>query len=228
MVATHDYNIRKALHSTELQQYKNDPESLVLDEFALTEEDVRIDIAVVNGAFHGFEIKSDSDTLDRLPNQADAYSRVFDLLWIVCGQRYSEKVEEILPAYWGIMVATSIGETVSIARVREATYNPEISSRAISRLLWREEALDLLSEAGEASGYRSKTRNVICDHLIEVMPHDILAPRVRSAIRKRTNWRVDSPRTQYADLRRSGPKSRSFREKNVALFLSRISADLQS
>lgn len=38
----------------------------------------RIDLAVVNSLFHGYEIKSDRDSLRRLDNQVELYSKVLD------------------------------------------------------------------------------------------------------------------------------------------------------
>ncbi len=225
MVTNRDRDIREALHATELQPYIIDPNSLVLDEFSLTEEDARIDIAVINGSLHGFEIKSDADTLTRLPRQSESYNRVFDYLWIACGQKYIEKIKDIVPEYWGILLAETNAEETTIIKIREAMNNPNTSSLAVAGLLWKEEALSLLSEFGFDKGYRSKSRKMICNRLAEVVPFSELAPRVRSTIRKRLGWRVGILRTQYADLHRSGPRSRSFRKKNLELFLSRVSAD---
>lgn len=228
MTVNRDQDIRQALHSTELQPYILDPNSLVLNEFSITEEDVRIDIAVVNGSFHGFEIKSDSDTLDRLPKQSQSYSKVFDYLWIACGHRYFEKVKGSIPEYWGILLAETSDRETKISKIREATFNPNICSAAVAGLLWRGEALHLLSKLGLDKGFRSKPRKEICNRLAELVPYSELAPSVRSAIKKRSNWRVGSQQTRYVDSLRSGPKSRNFRKKNLELFLSRVSADLHN
>ncbi len=228
MIANRDKDIRKALHATELQPYILDPNSLVLDEFTLSEEDTRIDIAVVNGSFHGYEIKSDADSLERLPKQSESYGRIFDYLWIACGPRFLGKIKNSIPEYWGILLAeTTVNET-KLLKLRDAKDNPNISPISVAGLLWKDEAINLLSEFGIDKGFKSKPRKVISKHLAETIPYSELAPRIRATIRNRSNWRVDSLQTRYADLRRSGPRSRNFREKNLQQFLSRISVDLHS
>jgi len=62
---------------------------------------------VVNGKLHGYEIKSDADTLKRLPAQAEVYSAVFDLVTIVVGEHHLDTVRAIVPEWWGIVKAAS-------------------------------------------------------------------------------------------------------------------------
>jgi hypothetical protein len=61
---------------------------------------VRIDVAVINGELTGYELKSDRDTLERLPLQAELYSRVFDRLILVVGKRHAKKAIEHIPEWW--------------------------------------------------------------------------------------------------------------------------------
>ena len=51
---------------------------------------VRIDVAVLNGEMCGYEIKSDRDTLERLPFQIEIYSKEFDKLTLVVGRRHEK------------------------------------------------------------------------------------------------------------------------------------------
>lgn len=62
-----DRDVRQALHRKVLKEHHGDADTLVLDELGLRHGTCRVDIAVVNGYLHGYEIKSDSDTLERLP-----------------------------------------------------------------------------------------------------------------------------------------------------------------
>ena len=48
---------------------------MILDELGICRGRVRIDLTVVNGLLHGYEIKSERDTLARLETQADLYGR---------------------------------------------------------------------------------------------------------------------------------------------------------
>ncbi|WP_128815240.1 hypothetical protein [Vibrio sp. 624788] len=58
MFATNDSEIREAFHKKKLKSQHEDNQTLVIDELGLMHGSNRIDIAVVNGCIHGYEIKS--------------------------------------------------------------------------------------------------------------------------------------------------------------------------
>ena len=62
------------------------PGTLIIDELPICRHAARADLAVINGHFSGYEIKSDRDTLKRLGSQVDAYCRVFDYVAVVTAQ----------------------------------------------------------------------------------------------------------------------------------------------
>lgn len=101
---TRDIDIRQKLHKELSSQYKNRTDTIVVDELNLCQGDARIDIAVVNGKIHGYEIKSESDTLERLPNQISIYNQVMDTVTIVTAEKHLEKVKQLIPAWWGIKI----------------------------------------------------------------------------------------------------------------------------
>ena len=82
-LGTTDANIRSALHAKRLRRARSQPDTLVIDELGLAHAKSRIDVAVINGCIHGYEIKSAKDTLDRLatpdrclsPDAAEAHDR---------------------------------------------------------------------------------------------------------------------------------------------------------
>jgi hypothetical protein len=77
-VGPSDVAIRPALRSRLLVEHAHDPETVLIEELGLRRGLVRVDIAVVNGLLHGYEIKSDRDSLRRLAKQVDVYSAVLD------------------------------------------------------------------------------------------------------------------------------------------------------
>src|SRR5271154_5741007 len=72
MQTTNDAAIRDLLIPFVRDEYTA-PDTIILEEFALYGGINRADIAVLNGVSHGYEIKSDRDTLIRLPQQVQAY-----------------------------------------------------------------------------------------------------------------------------------------------------------
>ena len=62
---TRDCDIRLALENRLVQQHSNEPDTLIRHEVGICAGKRRLDMAVVNGEFTGYEIKSDADTLAR-------------------------------------------------------------------------------------------------------------------------------------------------------------------
>lgn len=154
----------------------------------------RVDVAVVNGVMHGYEIKSDRDTLLRLAGQIDAYNAVFDEITIVVGKSHLYDAINMVPDWWGIMIAKIVdGDSVIFNAIRLASENPKKNGVAIARLLWRNEALEILEQAGEAKGIRSKSRNVIYSKLSSIFDLEVLSEEVRRTICFRKDWRSDAP-----------------------------------
>src|ERR1035441_1910308 len=86
---TRDADIRKVLLEGLEAKYSDRDHDLIVEEFGC--KAARADVAVINGVLHAYEIKSDSDSLDRLPSQIDAYQGVFEYVTLVCGRRLLER-----------------------------------------------------------------------------------------------------------------------------------------
>src|SRR6266851_6542601 len=105
IVRMRDQDVRQALRDKLQDQYAYDPDTRIVEEMGVWSGSVRIDVAVINGELTGYELKSDRDTLERLPVQADLYSRVFDRLTLVVARRHAQKARDCIPKWWGIVVA---------------------------------------------------------------------------------------------------------------------------
>lgn len=194
-----DVDVRNALRRKVLAHHYADLNTLVIDELGISHGASRVDIAVVNGKLHGFEIKSASDTLERLAGQIEAYSKVFDRMTIVCALCHYAKVAEIVPSWWGIKVAKSGGRgAVHFEEPRAPRANPAVDAVSVARLLWRDEALTLLESRG-VKGIKSKNRDALYSLLATSVALDELCAAVRSALKSRERWRSDAIRTQGAD-----------------------------
>ena len=64
-MTTNDKIIRAALKGELERLHAGDDKLRIVEEFGIEHGAIRIDIAVVNGLLHGYEIKSDRDTLLR-------------------------------------------------------------------------------------------------------------------------------------------------------------------
>ena len=193
-MTTNDKIIRAALKGELEKLHAGDDKLRIVEEFGIEYGAIRIDIAVVNGLLHGYEIKSDRDTLLRLPEQMDAYNSVFDQVTIVVGKQHLYDAINLVPDWWGITVAKFGSDgLVVLNRIREAGTNAQQRSISIARLLWRSEALQILEEAGKADGLRSKPRELIYERLCTIFDLARLEEKVREIIFSREDWRSDSP-----------------------------------
>ena len=194
-----DVQIRTALKREILLQYKDDRETVVIEELGVHHGTSRIDLAVVNGVLHGFELKSDRDTLTRLPEQANAYGLVFDRLTLVVAERHLRRAVDVLPDWWGIRVARGDAGNLSFRDLKLPMNNPSPDPFSVVSLLWRNEALSFLEELGGASGLHSRSRAEIYFELVEKAAFNCLRDRVRRCLRDRRDWRSAGRRLSCGD-----------------------------
>lgn len=183
-----DHDVRSAVRLMLASQYAGDDDTRIVEEMGVWSGSVRIDIAVINGMLSGFELKSESDTLDRLPAQIDLYCKVFDQVVLVVGERHAPKALQVIPAWWGVTVASEVGQEVSLATARVPEQNPAPDLRIVAKLLWKDEALRVLESRGMARGWRGKPVGVIHDRLADALNYDELSSAVRAALKARLQW----------------------------------------
>lgn len=182
--------IRSLLRVTELDHFYKDCDSKVVDELNLPVAKARIDIAVINGALHGYEIKSASDTLNRLPSQIEAYSKVFDYLSVVTEDRYKHKLVEILPKWIGVIVCYSKNGENHIKCIRKPKLNKNQVGFYVAKLLWKEELIQCLTEY--QIPFKSKDRTwILCEILEKHLDKETLLKIVREKLKNRQNWKTE-------------------------------------
>ncbi|MBW7955454.1 sce7726 family protein [Patescibacteria group bacterium] len=181
---TSDQVIRAALLKQLIQTNFLKEHTRVIPELTLPNESVRVDVAVVNGIMHGYELKSDLDKLNRLDTQVLAYSSVFDKVTLVVGKKHAVSAIAMIPDWWGITLAKAVPSEMGtmLIPIREAYENPNQNLLAISNLLWKNEAVEYLTAIGEISGLRSKSKKIICERLIECISPSELKAFVRDTL----------------------------------------------
>ncbi|TIO75957.1 MAG: sce7726 family protein [Mesorhizobium sp.] len=183
-----DKDVRLAVRNRLEALHKDDEDTRIVEEMGVWSGSVRVDLAVINGELSGFELKSDSDTLQRLPIQADIYSRVFDQVTLVVGRRHADKASDIIPSWWGVMVAEQTNAGVVLECHKYGSRNPSPDPKLVAGLLWKEEALEVLEVHGLAEGWRSKPAKAIHQRLAEELSLSDLGDKVREALKSRVAW----------------------------------------
>ncbi len=193
-----DSNIRPVLLRELKIRFSDKRHDLILEEFGCNA--ARIDIAVVNGALHGFEIKSDCDSLERLEIQIPEYSKIFDYVTLISGKRLLESARSKVPVWWGISVAMRTDDSVIITKMREPKKNPDLDSSSLAEMLWKRETIQCLQRSGFRQFSATQPVDELRTEVVRLIPVDDLAAEVRAAIKKRGGSGFEWLRTQRDDL----------------------------
>ncbi len=188
-MTTTDLDIRKVILSNLYREYQEDPETMILEEVGLCQGEARIDIAVVNGTIHGFEIKSDQDSLKRLPGQIEIYSRALCKVTLVVGTKHLNRALKIIPKWWGVIAVIEKSEYIRLKVKRKGKSNPSLDSSALVQLLWRDEAYEALRKRDLHRGLARKPRNILWESLCQHSKIEELIDMVVTALKSRENWR---------------------------------------
>lgn len=156
-IKTKDRDVRDKLIS---HLSKKQRDTYLLEEFNIERGIVRADVVEVsNGRVHGYEIKSDSDTLSRLPKQVKYYNQVFSTVTLVVGREHIVNALYMIPDWWGVMVATSECGVVRLNTIRESKENNNIEYNAVADLLHKNELRNMLKSYAPEKTYSHMTKD---------------------------------------------------------------------
>lgn len=193
VVNSKDADIREALHRKVLQPYHKCSSTLVVDELGLAHGKNRIDIAVLNGCVHGYEIKSSKDNLLRFSAQLEEYTRSLQKLTVVSAPNHIEDVLCIVPDWCGVVQA-NMGPRggIKFSTLRRAAKNPNVDAVALAHLLWRKEAVEFLELLGVSGKNLTMPRRVLYEEIANQASLSELVAWIKDRFMKRDSWRVDS------------------------------------
>jgi hypothetical protein len=194
-----DFEIRLRLRDVLRAKHQSEPDTLIVEELGLREGSSRVDLAVINGSMHGFEIKSDRDKLSRLPSQSYSYGMCFDAMTIVVGERHLGAALEALPEWWGVIRASDGPDGVVLDVVRDAAPNPDVRPEVVVQLLWRDEALAILREHDLAKRFGGRPRREMWAALVDALSPEQVGEVVRTAIKARGDWRSERRQARGSD-----------------------------
>ena len=196
-----DIEIRQNFHKKRLRRQHAQKDTLVIDELGLNHGKCRADIAVVNGQFIGYEIKSNNDSLRRLEEQVKSYNTVFDKVSIIVGDRYVNRIQNYIPDWWGVIVCVRGSRgAVGFDTIRKARANKKIEPISIAQLLWRNEAEEILRQKKLAPRILRQPRAILYEHLVDKLNVCELRKLIREYFKKRKNWRCPESPSQCDDL----------------------------
>jgi hypothetical protein len=106
----------------------------------------KADLVIINGTATAYEIKSERDSLSRLPSQLNDYRSVFASVTVVTSPRQTDAVLRLVPDDVGVLALSS---RLRLQVVREAENLPErIDPTALMETLRSSEAAQVLERIG--------------------------------------------------------------------------------
>lgn len=190
----HDPEIRELLKASLIDECRSGAE--IIEELGIGSGTSRADVTVIGEDLHVFEIKSDFDSLVRLPDQLSYYAKIFDRITVVTAYRHLDKILEMAMPMCGIILAKERPSELGV--IRRAAKNTEIQPIELAGLLWKEEALGILEHYGGGRNAR-KTRDDVFGELSERVPLNELRALVIKNLRSRNGLGLVGKRTRDGD-----------------------------
>jgi hypothetical protein len=145
---------------------------------------------VINGSLHGFEIKSAADTLMRLPQQLELYGQCLEKLTIVCAEKHLLGVCDLAPPWCGIMKVTEGPRGgIMFITVREPKRNPNVQPYRLAHLLWRSEAVAILTQANASQKVLRAPRKTLYKSLAAKFSVAEIIAFIKQSMASRQDWR---------------------------------------
>ncbi len=183
-------DVRHLLYCTEIKErLRQNSKARVIDEFQILRGQGRIDVALIDDALHGYEIKSASDSLERLPSQQAIYSKVFERITLVADERHVQQAETMVPKHWGFIVVGMNNRKPYAERLWRSGKNDDLDKLALAQLLWRDEVFELMEYFDLASGLRSANRKILWRHIAKCLSLEQIKAFVCFKLRTRKDWR---------------------------------------
>ncbi len=180
----------------------------------------RADVVHITEHFmHGYEVKGDRDTLQRVPNQLRCYAGAYDFVTFVVTEKHVPKLLPLLPAWVGVLVVSADG----MRPYRPAAYNATVERAPVAALLLLEEVKQFLLALGLTGVSTLRGRDIA--HLLRTnnrIPLARLAQYVRERLIARLPQRLlaraerRAERQRVAAVRRRRPKRKARVPKTAA------------
>jgi len=164
----------------------------LIEELKICRGDSRVDIAAfTEKAFYGFEIKGPKDRMKRLEAQVKNYNEVFDYNYLVTSEVHLGEAKSIIPNWWGIIIATEGNQGVHLDMLHEGSANSAVNLLEISRLFWKDEAIELLQKSTNRTDLSRLNRQLLWSMIAETISSPVIRSSFEGAIKNRQGWRED-------------------------------------
>lgn len=138
------------------------------------------DVMAVKEYLVGYEIKSDRDNYERLPDQIKSYDQFFEMNYLVVSERHRASAPDKVPYYWGILCIYE--DRVDV--VRYPRVNSNVSRRKQLSILWKLELKNILIK-NNMPLYAQREKGFIADRIAEYVQPNLLGEQIAAELMHR-------------------------------------------
>lgn len=142
-IVLNDLAIRERLKCY-LEKLPTKPRAIV-EELHVHKGNAIADVVAIYSEPHCFEIKGETDNINRLHVQGKFYDLAFKKISLVTTENHLKKALKIIPEHWGILIVSSDEKKIKIINYRKAVSNPFFVKEIALLTLWKQEMLDVIS-----------------------------------------------------------------------------------
>lgn len=179
------------------------PPHATLEEVHVCNGNAIADVVAVYKTMHCYEIKGETDSINRIVRQSQFYDQAFPLITLVTTKNHLNRAEVIAPKHWGIIVANSSpNDSVTLKNIRGTTRNPSYLPEIALLSLWRSELVNFPNFSSPSLEKMNRQR--IAELIVSSLPTNAINEVVGKALAARSsnNATLDNPvtYTQYEHI----------------------------
>lgn len=176
------------------------PPRVTLEEVHVCNGNAIADVVAVYKAMHCYEIKGETDSINRIVRQSQFYDQAFPRISLVTTGNHLRRAETIAPKHWGIVLANpSHNGSVIFRHVRGARRNPLYLPEIALLSLWRSELIKFPSATN--ASLEKMNRQKIAALIASSAPTSVINESVGRALATRNSSNTTPgnplPCTQY-------------------------------
>ncbi len=157
----------------------------VMEELSVCYGDAIADVVAADKFLHCYEIKGETDTVQRIQHQGQFYNKSFMKITLVTTKNHLEYAEKQAPSYWGILLASNSDNGTIFDEIRPAEENPEFSGEEALHTLWKNELLDISKER-KIPVKEKMSKRTISQILADNLTNEFIAKSISNIIQNRT------------------------------------------
>ncbi|EAZ72336.1 TPA: sce7726 family protein [Vibrio cholerae O1] len=160
-----DKTIRKAFIS-KLNRMSPKPKK-VIEELSVANGCAIADIVSINKTMHCYEIKGETDKIERAIKQAKHYNLAFNKVTLITTSNHLDKALKLIPSHWGIIetVYSEKEGRVKFRYHRKAKKNISMDTYVAVQTLWKSEMLKISELLGLSFLSKNKNRDFIANKI---------------------------------------------------------------